>query len=352
MSRQIEWVHDPARFRALAGDWEGAAALNRSPFGDHAWFQAWWDSFGTGDLRVCVLWEGSQLQAALPLFAQRGRLNALSNYHTPLFSVPARDQTSLHAVVQAALAYPAQELAVHAVPAPDPLHQALCLESERHRRWVLVEPLHRSPFVEIEEDFDGYVSSRGRRFKDLTRRWRKLNREHQTRFRFEDSVHDLEAELARGYALEASGWKTEQKTAILSTPQTKSFYTAIAEAYRARGELRLVWLEIDDRPAAFSFCLLRDQRLYCLKTGIEDRLRQHAPGLLIDYCTVERCFALGLQRYELLGADEPYKRYFATSGTEQVRVRSYRRRPAPAARYLTRRVGRPVALAARQRLAR
>lgn len=124
----------------------------------------------------------------------------------------------------------------------------------------------------------------------------------------------------------------------------------MARAFHARGELRLIWLDIDGEPAAFNYCLQRGPRLYCLKIGIDDRFRPLAPGLLVDYCTVRQCFELGLERYELLGADEPYKRYFATGYADHVRLRTYRRRPAPVMRYLVRRLGRPVVMAARDRL--
>lgn len=301
---------------------------------------------------MCLLWEDGELMAALPMSRQRGRLRALANFHTPTFVAPARRSDSLVAVANEALDQPVGELMLHALDVRDPMYEALVRSSPRHGRLLLIERLYRSPRVDIEGDFEGYARARGRRFKDLRRRWRKVNREHEARFRFEAAPGDREAELENGFKVEAAGWKGERKTAILSNPQTRSFYTEIARAYLARGELRLTWLEIDGRPAAFGLCLERARRLYCLKAGIEDRLRPFSPGLLLDYYTIERCFELGLERYELLGADAAYKSYFATARSDVVRVHSYRRRPAGVARYLTRRLGRPLAVAVRQRLGR
>jgi CelD/BcsL family acetyltransferase involved in cellulose biosynthesis len=349
---RIEWVHQATRFAELAEEWDRVAARNGSPFADHAWFQAWWEAFGTGELAVCVLWEGERLQAALPLYAHRGRVAGLANYHTPTFAVPARDGEALRTVLDEALRRPDGELALHPVDTADALHDTLVDAAQRERRVLLVEQLHRSPRVDTGGDFESFIRDRGRRFKDIPRRWRKLNREHEVRFSFAEPFESLEEELERGYAVEASGWKGHKGTAILSSPRTRSFYTAVARAYHSRGELRLIWLTIDGQPAAFSFCVERSSRLYCLKIGIDDRFRPLAPGVLIDYCTVERCFEQGLGRYELLGADEPYKRYFATAYTDYVRLRGYRRQPAPVIRYLTRRVARPMVLAARERLAR
>ncbi len=349
---RIEWVEEPGRFKALAEQWERLAREADSPFGDHVWFGAWWAAFGTGSLRICTLWEDGELQAALPLAVHRGALRALANFHTPAFVAPAREGEALVRVVDEALDQSANEVAVQGVDLDGPLHEALLLCSAGRGRQVLVEQLYRSPRVDVSGDFEHYARTRGRPFKELRRRWRKLNREHDTRFRFEDSPTELAADLQAGFEIEASGWKGRQKTAILSSPQTESFYTAIASAYLARGELRLAWLDVDGRPAAFAFCLQRRGRLYLLKLGIDDRLRPLSPGLLIDYCLTERCFELGIERFELLGADDAYKSRFATARADIVRLRSYRRRPVGVARYMTRRVARPAVLAARERLGR
>lgn len=347
---RIEWVEDRVRLAELAHEWDILAQELPSPFGDHAWFLAWWDAFGHSGLRVCLLWDGDELLAALPLCTTAGGLKGLANYHTPEFTVPARDRESLTQVVHEALRWSRSELALHAVREDDPLAETVAQASERERQLLVVEPLHRSPRVDLAGDFESFGRGRGRQFKDVARRWRKLSRERVPRFRFGEPVQDLDGELSRAYELEAAGWKGRQKTAIASTPQTQTFYTAIARAYHARGELCLIWLDIDNQPAAFNFCLLRAGRLYALKVGIDDRMRPYAPGLMIDYCTIQRAFELGLESYELLGADEHYKRGFANGWSDHVGLRSYRRRPAGMTRYLTRRFGRPALRAARQRL--
>jgi CelD/BcsL family acetyltransferase involved in cellulose biosynthesis len=146
--------------------------------------------------------------------------------------------------------------------------------------------------------------------------------------------------------------KRRNKTAILCSPQTTAFYTLLAHAYHARGDLRLAFLYIDGVPAAFTLCLLRGRRLYLIKTRLDERFQQFSPGLLVNLCTVERCFELGLETYDLLGADDRWKASFANATSDHVRLRSYRRRPVPLARYAARRFGRPTAQRLRSRLER
>jgi CelD/BcsL family acetyltransferase involved in cellulose biosynthesis len=171
---------------------------------------------------------------------------------------------------------------------------------------------------------------------------RKLDREHDARYVMTDGSEDLEAQLELGFRVEASSWKGRAGTAILSSPEAATFYAGVARAYQPRGELRLASLTIDGYPAAFNLCLLRARRLYLLKTGFNEDFRAQGPGLLLNLWVVERCFELGLDAYELLGAQEPWKAYFATDERRHVRVRIYRRRPLSMARYLFRRRAVPV----------
>jgi CelD/BcsL family acetyltransferase involved in cellulose biosynthesis len=341
---RVEWVTDRNRLAAISEAWDRLTGDGVSPFGDHAWVTAWWEAFGTeGTFSTCLLWRGDELCAALPLAAEHSRLRSLTNAHTPTFVGPARDDEALEAVVVATFDCQPAELKIEALRSADPLHQALVGASARRRRVLLEERVYRSPRVELNDDFEQYSLERRSRLRNINKQWRNLARDHAVRFSFESPDDDLDAELQSAFALEASGWKGRAGTAILSDPQTTSFYTALARSYQARGELRLAWLNVDDAPAAFIFALLRNGRVYGLKAGYDEGLRRYSPGLLIVLRTIERCFELGLGSYELVGTDEPWKAYFANAAVEHVRLRSYRRRPLPLTRYVARRVGRPVA---------
>jgi CelD/BcsL family acetyltransferase involved in cellulose biosynthesis len=346
--RHITWITDEAAFEALAPEWDALTSADPTPFSDPAWFACWWRAFGAGSrLRVCTATTDGELEAVAPFHERGGRLAAMANFHTPLFRPAARDEEALRAVLSAAMDARPGEVELHAVPADDPtLGAALDASARQHRR-ALLEDCHVSPIVDTSGDPDAYW--RSRKLGDMLRRRRKLEREHRPEYGLTDGSEDLEGELERGFRVEASSWKSRTGTAIQSSPQATTFYTGIARAYRDRGELRLASLTIDGRPAAFNLCLVRARRLYLLKTGFDESLRTSAPGLLLNLWLVERCFELGLHAYELLGAEEQWKAYFATDRRRHVRVRSYRRRPVAVARYLFRRRAVPMLRRAHER---
>jgi CelD/BcsL family acetyltransferase involved in cellulose biosynthesis len=336
----IEWVTDGERFAALHDAWELLTAGDRSPFGTHAWFDCWWRAFGGGwRLRVCAAWREGELVAVLPLRERAGRLASMTNYHSPQFRAPARDAQGLRAVVEAAHAAGAPELALHAVPAADPLLGAVRAASSRHRRPLVVEAVHVSPIVDTTGDPRAYLRAHASRRR--TQR-NKLRREHAAEFVFDDGRGDLDRLLDRAFAIEAAGWKGRAGTAIVSQPETEAFYRAVAHAHRARGELRLAWLCLDGRAAAADILLLRHQRLYLLKTGLDEAYAALGAGGVLHLEIIEHCFELGLQSCELLGDQEPWKQRLATDRREHVRLWSYRRRPSGLARYAGRRTVVPL----------
>jgi CelD/BcsL family acetyltransferase involved in cellulose biosynthesis len=337
---RVEWVTDPARFAALADPWDALADGGGTPFMRHGWLQAWWNAFGAGgELRVCTVWEGDELRAALPLQRSgRGGLTALANVHTPDFRPLAADAAALETLAAAAVAA-SPAVVLERVPADDPALPALA----GGQRLTLLDRQHVSPAVELTgtaEDFR--ARSKPRWGAPLERFRRKMARDHEAEMRIVEPPRDLDAELREGYTVEASGWKGENGTAIVSQPETERFYTEMSHAAAARDELRLASIRLDGKLVAWDLLLLFDGRLHLLKTGFDEAFRKLAPGLVLRLSVIERAYELGLRSHELGGSPDPWKLKFSDVDREHVAVRVYPRRPAGAARYGYRRAVRPA----------
>lgn len=343
MSERVEWISSAARFTELAPAWDRLAENEPTPFARHAWFTSWWGAFGgSSTMQVCGLWRDDRLAGAFPLHRRRGRLEAMANVHTPVFSPLAEDRAALGALLDAVLAERFGELAVPALPVSDPALSALGERTRGDRHLFLDEPQHTSPLIELEGDFESFRrQSKPLWGTPLERLGRKMEREQAARFSLVEAPVALEEELRRGFEVEASGWKGAAGTAIVSKPQTDHFYRSIARSFHAIDGLRLSAVHFGDRLVAFDLCLLHANRLWLLKTGFDESHRRLAPGLVMRLRIVERCYELGLEGHELLGDDSEWKRKFATGERHHRTARLYRPRPDGAARYVYRRALRP-----------
>lgn len=341
-SRQIEVVTTGERFAELAAAWDRLERDEPTPFASHAWFTAWWAAFGAGgELRIVALWEGDELAGVLPL-QRRGRgLGAMANVHTPVFRPPAVDAAALEQLLDAALRLGGR-LTLESLPEQDPATAALQRRAAADGGRVLLAPAHVSPIVDTTGEYaDWRALSRPRWGAPLERFRRKMQREHAAEIATIVEPVDVAAELRAGFAVEASGWKGEAGTAILSDPATLRFYEDVASAAQERDELRFSRVVLDGRVAAFDLTVLRKGRLYLLKTGFDEQYRKLAPGLVMRLSIIERCFELGLEAHELLGDDSEWKRKFATGERRHATLDVYGRRPAPLAQYAWRSTLRP-----------
>ena len=349
---RLEWITDRARFTGIAAPWDALALTQSSPFAAHAWLTAWWDAFAQeGDeLSVAVLWRGDDLVAGLPLMRRAGRLEALANWHTPVFGALGADEELQRAVMASAL-FDGARLVLPALERDGGTLAAFTAAATAARIKYVVEPHLAAPIVDIAGGWEDYRSATKPRWGAPLERWRrKMGREHDLVARIVEPPRDLASELERGFAVEASGWKGRAGTAILSSPQTERFYRAVAEAFAERDALRLSSLELDGEMVAFDLCLLHAGRLWLLKTGYDERFRRLGPGLVLRLWVIERCFELGLEAHELLGGDDAWKRKFATSERAHVALRAYPGGATAAPAYAFRRYGRPVLKRAYQRL--
>jgi len=325
---RIEWLGEPKRFARLGADWDRMLPGDARPFDLHAWYAAWFRAFGEeGTMRICLAWDGDRLEAAFPLVLRpRRSLAAMANVHTPVFRPVGRTPQAVRAVVEAALALGTNNLDLAAIPFDDASLSVLRGAAAEAGRRHVIGTQHVSPIVATTGTYEDWrAGSRPRWGAPLERFRRKMLREHETGLWVVEEPGDLDAELARGFAVEASGWKGQNGTAILSDERTITFYRAVAEAFAERGELRLSRIVIDGQWAAFDLCLLHDSRLYLLKTGYDERFRRLAPGLVMRLSIIERCFELGIAAHELLGDEAEWKRKFATGERAHVGFRAYER---------------------------
>ena len=114
-------------------------------------------------------------------------------------------------------------------------------------------------------------------------------------------------QLDRFYAIEASGWKRREGTAILCAAETLEFYNSIARAFAADRMLALHFLTVKGIPLAGSFSIQLDGRLFVLKWSYDEAFSKFSPGHLLTNGILRDSWERGLREVDL-GPDGDYKR--------------------------------------------
>ena len=295
---------------AIDQEWRQLARqASASPFEYPDWFFHWHEAFGRGRFRTLTARDAGRLTGVIALDATRLILRSAANTHTPRFAIVAAAESARKSLSERLIRlHPFISLtSLEGTDADDLVRVARQIGSH-----VSQTTAHASPFVSIDRTWDRYAGSRSTKLlADLERRTRRLEEQHgPVALEVLDSFAEdatLEADLAAGFALEPSGWKAEQRTAIVSEPGARRFYEGIAAWTAREGWLRLVFLRAGERRVAFHFALEHDRVYYLLKGGYDPEFRQAAPGRLLARLTLARAFELRLERYEFLGAPEAWK---------------------------------------------
>jgi CelD/BcsL family acetyltransferase involved in cellulose biosynthesis len=315
------------RIEPLAGEWDELADRTLGmPWVRPAWVAAWWQAFGRGSLEVLVARRAGRLAGVLPLERRPGRLGSTTNPHSPGFCLLAEDGTVQRALADALMRRRVRRVTLRYLP-PDGAGLAESHEAAQAAgRRLIARPMLRSPYVPIEGDWAAYEHVLGsRRLRSLRRHRRRLERLGKLALDVQDGRERLDHLLAEGWRVESSGWKGQRGTAVASRADTSRFYRAVARWAAERGWLRLAFLRLDGHPIAFDFCVEENGMHYLLKTGYDAAWGRYGPGMQLRHDMLARAFALRLDRYELLGADDPWKAEWTDKAHELTVLQAFAR---------------------------
>jgi CelD/BcsL family acetyltransferase involved in cellulose biosynthesis len=301
---QIRWLTSTSELRDYADPWNDL--WRRSPSARPAsraeHLALWCDAFAHGSFAAAVVTENDRPLAALPL---------TQVYRWPLQVVrnPGNAWT------------PAGELLVDADRASDPVLDIL-LDGLREQApgllWldglIVADPIPRAflarcsargipsslrprfdvPLIEICGTWGTYLASRSRNVRRqlqvIVRRASKVGGIELCRYQ---AVTPRQAEsIAREcFLLEASGWKGQSQSAVMSSPIASEFFLSQARQLAADGHLAIAALRHRGQLIAFEYGWQADGVRGVLKIGYHERYARLSPGQLLRYRLLCELFA-------------------------------------------------------------
>lgn len=318
------WVDNADDFITLAPEWEALERRARvgHPFLSHTWLRTWWEHFaGDAELRVLVARAGGTLVGAAPMmrvtrriYGMRVRvLEAMAGDHTPRFEFLAgHDAPVVHAALWAAIrASDAQWDLVNFRQLPEgsatltSMRACAARDGLRTGCW----PGEVSPFVRFSGAWNRYFDSLGYNHRrNVGKNRRRLERQGGLALEAIEGGPGLSAQVADGMRIEASAWKADAGTAMLSEPQRRRFYERLAERFAGQGQLRLYFLRCGGRRIAFSYAVVASGVIYVLKAGYDPQFARYSPYQVLCAMVLQEGFRGGLQGYDFLGGAERWKR--------------------------------------------
>src|SRR6476646_4707378 len=288
------------------------------------WAQAYLQAFEpTADVTVISAWAGTKLRGVLPLVRRRTIVAGLPivqltlpvNFHSSragLTVCPGEEgEIALSALWQATKTLPRWDVidVVHVLEGSGIDRLAALAHADGYRTarkrtsQTLYLPIVTSTPASTSDKAAAqppWLAGTRPKFRSHLRRAKRQLEEQGTLALRHYSTADPEA-LEKFYALEASGWKGAEGTAINCDPSTRQFYDAVAQAAARDGYLSLDFLELTGKPIAGHFAFSLRGRYFLAKAGYDESYRRHGPGQLLVNEILSETPRRGLREFDFVG---------------------------------------------------
>lgn len=314
--------------------WERVLELDpdAAVFSTPAWLQPWWETLGTGDLLLAIVWDGEDPIAVFPACrcAEEDRLLTLlggedvTDEQVPI-SVPGRELEALRFFLSWAFTDGGfTRMRFHSVM--------------DGRRWrTVVESLARdigagfaqeevdvAPAIMLPASFDDYLAGlSGHDRHELRRKRRRLGEAGEWVVRRADEL-GWESDLAAFFEFHR---RAPGEKAAFFTPERERFFRRLAADLFLLGTARLDVLDLNGSPVACTFSYDFRGTLSLYNSSFQSDLARLSPGMVLVGCLIENAIAEGKHEFDFLRGAEAYKARFGTTPRPVYRVMLAARQP-------------------------
>lgn len=324
MTSTIHVIRDRQGLDDLRADWDDllAASTARGPFLTWDWLQPWWSHLSpSAELKIVTVRQDGLLTGIAPLMRSRtfpfssrlefiGTGNAGSDY-LDLIVRQGHEPDALSAL--------AGELASEQLPLHfDHLPQGSLAERLRHQLapegWTLLDATTAvCPFITLAgHSWDSYLATLGSSHRaNVRRRERALDKAFTVQFGLASSDEERQAGLDALIGFHSQRWTTSRGSTAFATAELRAFHADATQKALASGRLRLFVLRLDEEIAAVMYGFVHGNRFYFYQHGFSEAYAQHSVGLVLMGMTIRAAIEAGLDQFDMLYGDEPYKSLWA-----------------------------------------
>ncbi len=282
------------------------------------WLQAWWETLGSGEPLLALVWDSDEPIAVFPTCTcvdETGLLSFLggedvTDEQIPV-AVPGREVEALRFFLRWAFTDGGfDRLRFHSVLGRGRWLEVVERAADGAGLRFAHERVDVAPMIELPASFDAYLaglSSHDRH--ELRRKRRRLSDLGTWEVR---RAHELgwEADLAAFFEFHR---RAPGEKAAFFTPERERFFRRLAADLFLFGLARLDVLDLDGEPVACTFSYDFRGTLALYNSAFRSDLAKHAPGMVLVGRLIEQSIEEGKHTFDFLRGDEPYKLRFGAT---------------------------------------
>ncbi len=336
---KIRVITESEEFESLSGVWDSLlqeSVDDNSIYLTHEWLSTWWKHFGEGKrLNVLLLEKEQRVIGIVPLMKSEYRIGLVKSCLLETIGsvncnyvglIPPENREE---AVAAFMAYLEEELdnsglvlRLTLVPEDSKFLEMLRSHHAQFSKDLVVQErvMTLAPYISLPTTWDEYYRSLGRRMRKALRlAMRSLERAHSVEFQV-CTAETLEESLSKFFDLHQRRWQSVNVSGIFSEPKMREFYRDIGIQFLERKWLHFSCLTADDEMVAAEYGFVHNGKFYGATIARDIRYSKYSVGHLHYIFLIKAAIENGLQEFDFLRGDEPYKFYWTKSARKYMQL--------------------------------
>ena len=310
-------------------------------FSTWEWLSGWWRHFGKGrKLRILLIHANNKIRAIAPLmlskyrFLHFGTLTKIEFIGSPQsdynnFILTGREMECFKLFWN----YLSEHNDWNYIELSDIPESAVSVEllrkmSSRELLGGLLEEKATfvCPFMNLPDSTEIFMSRlSGNMRRNLRRRMRRLNEKYLVKVKTHSDFDSIEEAMDTFYKLHQKRWKTQGKHGVFAEKALREFHNEVARLFSEKKWLSLYIMTVDDVPIGAIYSFDYKAKKYEYLTGFDPEYSKYGVANLLRMHAVDDCIRKGLNEYDLMRGDEPYKASWRTKNRRNLELRFIRK---------------------------
>jgi len=296
----------------LSNEWNelvGRSKANRV-FSTWEWHSTWWQCFGQGaEFLALAARQDGRLVGIAPLFKRGERVGLMGGTdvsdYLDVIIASGWETEVLNAFLEYLVLLPWTAMEVQCLRCDSMTLTTLPRLASDHGLVVEVVPMDVCPRVSLPATWDEYLARLSKKDRhELRRKIRRLESAGPVRWHVANVAVGLDSKLDSFLNLMRV---SHSGKAAFMDERMERFFRAMAERVRDRGELKLYFLEIEDKRVAGAMCFDQGDELLLYNSGFDRDYGHLSVGLLLKAFCLRDAIATGKKEFDFLRGEEPYK---------------------------------------------
>ena len=336
---KIVEIRTLAEWEKLKPEWNTLlrGSASKTIFLTWEWMSAWWSAYAGGaQLRILAAYDGDgALRGIAPLQQRSARRYGQEVRSISFVGDGSNDSDYLDflitsgsekEVLSAFLAHCGEDLEhgavleLNEIPETSP-NLALLKDIAEKRGLLHKQEAVSCGTVRLPESWEQYLLTLRPRFRTKIRSvLRNLEARPEVRCGFCETAADVERILPILYDLHTRRWVQDGKPGVFGWKEKRDFYAALSPLLLETGQLRVSWLEWNERILACQYGFTYDDTYFHLQEGYEPASEHWNVGLGLRAWSIRRFLEQGIREYDFLGGVGRHKTDWGAAAKQSQRL--------------------------------